>query len=560
MPSPRSTCPPNLDQYKKQAKELLAACRSGDAVALTRVAVHHRASRLTLADAQFVIAREHGFESWPKFSGHIEQIVLARAVHSITNPLNAFIEAACVPRDGHKSGTLDEAELIRQQYPDIAANFYAAAILGDEATVRGVLARDTAFSIAPGGPYRWDALTYLCFSRYLRLDRNRAESFVATARALLEAGANANTGWYKTIDHPNPRPVFESAIYGAAGIAQHAELTRLLLEHGADPNDEETPYRVPETTDTEVLQVLLDSGRLSEANLSTMLLRKSDWHDLDGMRLLLEHGANPNTLTRWGHTSLHQALRRDNHLAMIETLLDYGANPVLPNRDGQSAAVIAARRGRGDVLRTLESRGLPAVLTGVDRLIAACALDDHETILALRGREPALAAAIVAEGATLLAEFAGNGNATGVRRLLDCGVDPAALYEQGDALLRYRAAQHGPACCCVASLARGRQGAHCRRYSRRCDRLAWKDGTDARRYGVRGFVLELASLARFGCSAPRGGCKADRDRAANRLRRDRLPTWPSGAVRHMAGRTGVRLASSRRHVIAGHRPLTSLRS
>ena len=70
-------------------------------------------------------------------------------------------------------------------------------------------------------------------------------------------------------------------------------LTRLLLEHGADPDDDETPYHVPETTDNKVLQVLLDSGRLSEASLCTMLLRKSDWHDLDGM-------ANPNILSRWG--------------------------------------------------------------------------------------------------------------------------------------------------------------------------------------------------------------------------------------------------------------------
>jgi hypothetical protein len=31
--------------------------------------------------------------------------------------------------------------------------------------------------------------------------------------------------------------VRKSAIYGAAAIARHAELTRLLLEHGADPND-----------------------------------------------------------------------------------------------------------------------------------------------------------------------------------------------------------------------------------------------------------------------------------------------------------------------------------
>ena len=351
----------------------------------------------------------------------------------ITNPVEAFIEAACVPRDDHTSGTLEQAELIRQRYPEVAGDFYAAAILGDEATVRGALARDTTFAIAPGGPFRWDALTYLCFSRYLRLDRSRAGAFVATARTLLGAGANANTGWYETVDHPNPRPVFESAIYGAAGIAQHAELTQLLLDHGADPNDEETPYHVPETTDSTVLQVLLESGRLNDSALCTMLLRKSDWHDLDGMRLLLAHGANPNTLTRWGHTALHQALRRDNHLTMIETLLDHGADPALPNRDGHSAGMIAARRGRGDVLRVLESRGMPAVLTGVERLIAACALDDRDAIVGLRVREPALPAAIIADGGTLLAEFAGNGNAAGVRHLLDCGVDPAARDEQGDA-------------------------------------------------------------------------------------------------------------------------------
>ena len=62
------------------------------------------------------------------------------------------------------------------------------------------------------------------------------------------------------IDHPNPRPVVEAAIYGAAGIAQHAGLTRLLLDRGADPNDEETPYHVAETRDNTVLKILLKAA------------------------------------------------------------------------------------------------------------------------------------------------------------------------------------------------------------------------------------------------------------------------------------------------------------
>jgi ankyrin repeat protein len=351
----------------------------------------------------------------------------------MTNPVDAFIEAASVQRDSHDAGTLEQAELICRQHPEVKRNVYAAALLGDEMTVRDALATDASLATAPGGPYRWDALTYLCFSRYLRFDRSRGAAFVASARALLEAGADASTGWYQTIDHPNPRLAFESAIYGAAGIARHAALTRLLLEYGADPNDEETPYHVPETDDNEVLQVLLDSGRLNDVSLATMLLRKADWHDGDGMRRLFERGANLNAVTRWGYTVLHQALRRDNDVRIIEQLLEHGADPTIRSRDGLAAAEIAAHRGRGDVLKVMQRLGMPVALTGTDRLLAACALDDRETIRALRTGEPEATRAVVAQGGTVLAEFAGTGNAAGVRHLLGCGVAADVLYEQGDA-------------------------------------------------------------------------------------------------------------------------------
>jgi hypothetical protein len=76
---------PNLEQYKKQAKELVKAWKRSDPEARARVSEHHpRFTKLvdsefaqrafSLADAQFVIAREHGFDSWPKFASHIESI------------------------------------------------------------------------------------------------------------------------------------------------------------------------------------------------------------------------------------------------------------------------------------------------------------------------------------------------------------------------------------------------------------------------------------------------------------------------------------------------------
>jgi ankyrin repeat protein len=356
-------------------------------------------------------------------------------VTSPTDPIAAFIEVACVPRQSdHGSGRLEHAERILARFPQVAtANVLTAAILADEAAVRGFLARDPKAATATGGPHAWDALTHLCFSRYLRLDHQRSEAFVRTARALLDAGASARTGWYEMIDHPNPRPMFESAIYGAAGIARHLELTRLLLEYGADPNDEETPYHVPEGYDNAVMKALLESGTLNQESLTTMLQRKADWHDLNGLKLVLEHGANPNAMTRWGHNALYQALRRDNGIQIIELLLDHGADPALKNaRDGRSATVMGARRGRGDVLALLEQRRLALDLHGVDHLIAACARDDREAILALSAGEPALVAELIAQGGTLLAESAGVGNLAGMRNLLGLGVDVAWLYTEGD--------------------------------------------------------------------------------------------------------------------------------
>jgi ankyrin repeat protein len=348
-------------------------------------------------------------------------------------PPNRFVEAACSPRHGHRSGTIEEAESILAQYPQVAkSSIYAASILADEATVRAFLARDPSSAKAKGGLRDWDALTYLCFSRYLRLDRSRSEAFVNTARALLDAGASPNTGWIEIIDHPNPRPVLESVIYGAAGVAQHAGLTRLLLERGADPNDEETAYHVIETNDNTVLEILLESGKLNDQSLATALLRKCDWHDLDGLRLILESSADPNRVTRWGATALHASVRRDNRLQMIELLLDYGADPALPNREGKSAIQIAARRGRADALDLFEKRGTPLTLTGVDALIAACARDHKEEIRSLLVSQPRLQSELIEQGGTLLSEFSGVGNLAGVRDLLDLGVSPAALYREGD--------------------------------------------------------------------------------------------------------------------------------
>jgi len=122
FPNPQSALPlpvrPNLERYKKIAKDLVKACRSAsnadgedpfaawasewvdalvrlsgialepnlpvrvegwiDGVAeFARRQMRSDAEReCALADAQFVMARSHGFESWPKFARHLESTTM----------------------------------------------------------------------------------------------------------------------------------------------------------------------------------------------------------------------------------------------------------------------------------------------------------------------------------------------------------------------------------------------------------------------------------------------------------------------------------------------------
>ena len=332
-----------------------------------------------------------------------------------------FIREATAPLDSsHASGTLERANAILAAHPDVArASIHTAAILGDHATVREHLARDPMLATQTGGPHHWDALTHLCFSRFLRIDRARAPDFLRTATALLDAGASARTGWWER--NHQPQPEWESALYGAAGIAHDAELTRLLLERGADPNDNETVYHSPETYDNAAMKVLVQTGRLTKENLALLLVRKHDWHDREGVRWLLEQGVDPDTPWAHGLSPLHHAIARDNDLAIVQLLLDHGSDPTRVSR-GMSGVARAARAGRRDLLELFRARGFDIALTGVDALIAACALDDGAAIATITAHDPSLVSEVVAGGPTLLAAFAGTDNARGIGLLLDLGI------------------------------------------------------------------------------------------------------------------------------------------
>jgi len=119
---------PCLEQYKKQAKDLLKSVKSGHPEALqhtlqrfkndhprfARLAdLESQGAKLALADAQFVIAREHGFESWPRFAKHIE------GLNRQNSPVSRFESAvdAVVTGDVAKLEQLlgEDPELVRER-------------------------------------------------------------------------------------------------------------------------------------------------------------------------------------------------------------------------------------------------------------------------------------------------------------------------------------------------------------------------------------------------------------------------------------------------------------
>ncbi len=77
---------PDLDQLKRQAKELLAAFRDGQPDITAEVHGHYHAAdpgTFALHDAQLVIARAYGFESWPKLKAYVDGVTVTRLADAV---------------------------------------------------------------------------------------------------------------------------------------------------------------------------------------------------------------------------------------------------------------------------------------------------------------------------------------------------------------------------------------------------------------------------------------------------------------------------------------------
>src|ERR1700680_2067912 len=87
-PAPTRRLPqhPNLEQLRKQAKDLLGQYRSGDSAAIAEIQNFERnpdPHTFALHDAQRVLARAYGYESWPKLKALVDGANIARFADAV---------------------------------------------------------------------------------------------------------------------------------------------------------------------------------------------------------------------------------------------------------------------------------------------------------------------------------------------------------------------------------------------------------------------------------------------------------------------------------------------
>jgi ankyrin repeat protein len=116
---------------------------------------------------------------------------------------------------------------------------------------------------------------------------------------------------------------------GLAAFLGGPEVVRVLLEHGADPDDDAD-----------------NQFGVRPVNAAAAA------HDRETMRLLLEAGADPNARQQGGFTPLHEAAHTDD-VEMAELLLAHGADPALAADDGRDSVRMAADDGSTRVIELL---------------------------------------------------------------------------------------------------------------------------------------------------------------------------------------------------------------
>lgn len=400
---------PSLERLRKIAKRLCASAAAGEPEAIALIGEFHphaqsARSPLSLADAQLVVARSHGFPSWAKLKQHIADIEPhvwhAPPPPDPRAPADVFIRLACLTYTGLHPSPARAGRMLAEHPELVRASIYTAAAAGDVDAVAAALDEEPGLLTRKGGPLQWDPLLYACYSRIASADRRH--STLEVARLLLSRSADPNAGFLYDGSYAF------TALTGAFGRGEDwpnqpphpecAALARLLLEAGADPNDAQTIYNRHFRPDDEHFRILFEYGlgrdhggpwiaRLNDplfnpASLLVVELCAAVQHGFfDRVRLLVEHDVDVNGRSRrTGRTPYEEALRAGR--ASIATyLLEHGASMVA--LDPLETFALACIAGRRDEVRAR----LAADPTLLDRLGHARRIDMLHRALEARNHD-----------------------------------------------------------------------------------------------------------------------------------------------------------------------------
>ena len=425
---------PDLSSFRRQARALQRAVRTADAAALARVAEHHPAgvpadpAAFPLAAAQLVVAREHGFASWPRLRRYLDVVAEYRwdgdeAAAPVTDPAGELCRLACLTYSGDDGPhRWARAGRLLAEHPDLTrADIWAAAAAATPGDVRRLLETDPGLARARGGPFGWRPLCYLAYSR---LERPEPE-VLDVARALLAAGADPDDGflWRGLCTFTVLTGVFGGGEQGPARQPRHPHwrpLARLLLDAGADPNDDQALYNRMFSPVNDHLELLFEYGlghphaggwqaRLGEAapdpgDLLRTQLRWAVEHDQrERVRLLAEHGVDVRSPFR-------------------------GDGPVWAARDGRTPAELALLCGNREIAEYLVALGAPPPAPNpADELVAAAFRADRAAVDAVRARHPEAAERARRARPGLMVWAAAQAPAGTVELLAELGFDVNAL-------------------------------------------------------------------------------------------------------------------------------------
>ncbi len=414
---------PNLDHLKNEAKDLLRAAHAHDAEALTRFRVlpalsggygaERARAPLALHDAQSVIAREYCVESWNALRERVEELTLDFAA-----AVDQFLEAAT---DGRR----DRAERLLALHPGIArASFHTALVLGVLDVVERHVADRPALATERGGPRDWAPLHYVCYTSVGGGPEEREAGLAAIARRLAGLGADPNLR-FPWRHHDVHRPV----LWGAVMVVRSLRLAEALLDAGADPSDGVTLPLAASAGNIAALDLLLahgaDVNHPWASDGSAPLYAVLHWSRIDdGIRWLLAHGADPDPVfAPSGETPLH-VVAASWSPELAGALIERGADPARPRRDGRTPYAVAELNGNRDVAAWLLAHGMASELSDVDKLVAACSRGDRAAAEGVLSSRPELRRAIGPEHYAAFYRAAERDDIPALEAMLWCGFDP----------------------------------------------------------------------------------------------------------------------------------------